>query len=86
LRQRPSLAPKFAIKKKISLQDPTSKEFPFLLDWEGEVTKALGGEDSKCMILIVDPALNIVYKQEYKQASVNDEIKPLLDKLSGGQK
>ena len=86
LRQRPSLAPKFAIKKKISSQDPTSKEFPFLLDWEGAVTKALGGEDSKCIVLIVDPALNVVYKQEYKQAGIDREIKPLLDKLSGGQK
>ena len=86
LRQRPSLAPKFAIKKKISSQDPTSKEFPFLLDWEGAVTKALGGEDSKCIVLIVDPALNVVYKQEYKQAGIDRERKPLLDKLSGGQK
>ena len=41
LRQRPSLAPKFAIKKKYHHRAPTSKEFPFLLDWEGAVTKPL---------------------------------------------
>ncbi len=86
LRKRPSLVPKGVLKKKISGQDPTSKEIPFLLDWDGAVTQALGGEDSKCKVLIVDPALNIVYKQEYKQASIDSEIKPLLDKLSGGQK
>ena len=86
LRQRPSLAPKFAIKKKISSQDPISKEIPFLLDWDGAVTQALGGEDSKCKILVVDPALKVVYKQEYKQAGIASEIKPLLDELSGGQK
>ncbi|HHT9151320.1 MAG TPA: TlpA family protein disulfide reductase [Candidatus Wujingus californicus] len=86
LRKRPPLVPKSVLKKKISSQDPTSKEFPFLLDWDGEVTKALGGEDSKCMVLIVDPALKAVYKQEYKQAGIDSEIKPLIDKLSGGQK
>ena len=42
--------------------------------------------DSKCKILVVDPALNIVYKQEYKQTAIDSEIKPLLDKLSSGQK
>jgi hypothetical protein len=46
----------------------------------------LGGEDSKCKILVVDPMLNIVYKQEYKQAGIDGEINRLLDKLSGGQK
>ena len=86
LRKRPPLVPKSVLKKKISGQDPTSKEIPFLLDWEGEVTKALGGEDSKCMVLIVDPALKVVYKQEYKQAAIDSEIKPLLADLSGGQK
>lgn len=59
---------------------------PFLLDWDGVVTKVLGGEDSKCMVLIVDPALKVVYKQEYKQAGIDSEIKPLLAELSGGQK
>ena len=86
LRKRPPFVPKSVLKKKISGQDPTSKEFSFLLDWDGAVTKALGGEDSKCMVLIVDPALNIVYKQEYKQAMIDSEIKPLLAELSGGQK
>lgn len=59
---------------------------PFLLDWDGEVTKTLGGEDSKCKILLVDTALNIVYKQEYKQAAIDSEIKPVLAELSSGQK
>ncbi len=86
LRKRPSLIPKGVLKKKISGQDPTSKEFPFLLDWNGAVTQVLGGEDSKCKVLIVDPALNIVYKQEYKRAGIDSEIKPLLAELSGGQK
>lgn len=86
LRKRPPLVPKSVLKAKISGQDPTSKEIPFLLDWDGAVAQALGGEDSKCKVLVVDPALNIVYKQEYKQAGINSEIKPLLDKLSGGQK
>ncbi|HHT9109041.1 MAG TPA: TlpA family protein disulfide reductase [Candidatus Wunengus sp. YC63] len=86
LRKRPPLVPKSVLKKKISGQDPTAKEIPFLLDWDGAVTKPLGGEDSKCMVLIVDPALNVVYKQEYKQAAIDSEIKPLLAKLSGGQK
>lgn len=86
LRKRPPFVPKSVLKGKISGQDPTSKEIPFLLDWDGAVTKAIGGEDSKCMVLVVDPALNIVYKQEYKQAAIDSEIKPLLDKLSGGQK
>ncbi len=86
LRKRPPLVPKSVLKKKISGQDPTSKEIPFLLDWDGAVTKAIGGEDSKCMVLVVDPALKVVYKQEYKQAAIDSEIKPLLDELSGGQK
>ena len=46
----------------------------------------LGGEDSKCMVLVVDPELKVVYKQEYKQAAIDTEIKPLLAELSGGQK
>lgn len=86
LRKRPPLVPKYVLKKKISGQDTTSKEIPFLLDWDGAVTKALEGEDSKCKVLVVDPALNVVYKQEYKQAAIDSEIKPLLDELSGGQK
>ena len=86
LRKRPPFVPKSVLKKKISGQDPTSKEIPFLLDWDGAVTKALEGEDSKCKILVVDPALNVVYKQEYKQAAIDNEIKPLLDELSGGKK
>ena len=86
LKKRPPLVPKSVLKKKISGQDPTSKEIPFLLDWDGAVTKSLGGEDSKCMVLIVDPALNVVYKQEYKQTGIDSEIKPLLAELSGGQK
>ena len=86
LRKRPSLIPKGVLKKKISGQDPTSKGIPFLLDWDGAVTQAVGGEDSKCKVLIVDPALNIVYRQEYKQAGIDSEIKPLLAELSGGQK
>src|SRR3990167_2813428 len=86
LRKRPPLVPKSILKKKISGQDPTSKEIPFLLDWDGAVTKALGGEDSRCKVLVVDPMLNIVYKQEYKQTAIDSEIKPLLDKLSDGQK
>ena len=86
LRKRPPLVPKSVLKGKISGQDTTSKEIPFLLDWDGAVTQALGGEDSKYKILVVDPALKVVYKQEYKQASINSEIKPLLDELSGGQK
>ena len=86
LRKRPPLVPKSVLKKKISGQDQTSKEIPFLLDWDGAVTKSLGGEDSKCTVLVVDPELNIVYKQEYKQTAIDSEIKPLLDKLSVGQK
>jgi len=86
LRKRPPFVPKSVLKKKISGQDPTSKEIPFLLDWDGAVTKAIGGEDSKCKILVVDPALKVVYKQEYKQAAIDSEIKPLLADLSGGQK
>lgn len=86
LRKRPLIVPKSVLKKKISGQDPTSKEIPFLLDWDGAVTQALGGEDSKCKVLVVDPALKVVYKQEYKQAGIDSEIKQLLDKLSGGQK
>lgn len=86
LRKRPPLVPKSVLKKKISGQDPTSKEIPFLLDWDGAVTKALEGEDSKCKVLVVDPALKVVYKQEYKQAAIDGEIKPLIDKLSGEQK
>ena len=86
LRKRPPLVPKGVLKKKISGQDPTSKEIPFLLDWDGVITQALGGEDSKCMVLVVDPALKVVYKQEYKQTAIDSEIKPLLAELSGGQK
>ncbi len=86
LRKRPPLVPKSVLKKKISGQDPTSEEIPFLLDWDGAVTKAIGGEDSKCKVLVVDPDLNIVYKQEYKQTAIDSEIKPLLAKLSSGQK
>ncbi len=86
LRKRPSLVPKSVLKKKISGQDPTSKEIPFLLDWDGAVTQSLGGEDNKCKILVVDPALKVVYKQEYKQAGIASEIKPLLAELSVGQK
>ena len=83
LRKRPPFVPRSVLKGKISGQDPTSKEIPFLLDWDGAVTKALEGEDSKCKVLIVDPALKVVYKQEYKQAGINGEIKPLIDELSG---
>src|SRR3990167_2943452 len=86
LKKRPPLVPKSVLKKKISGQDPTSKEIPFLLDWDGAVTKSLGGEDSKCMVLVVDPALKVVYKQEYKQATIDSEIKPLLAELSNKQK
>ncbi len=86
LRKRPPFVPRSVLKKKISGQDPTSKEIPFLLDWDGAVTQALGGEDNKCMVLVADPALKVVYKQEYKQAGIDSEIKPLLDKLSSGQK
>ena len=86
LRKRPPLVPKSVLKKKISGQDPTSKEFPFLLDWDGAVTQSLGGEDNKCKILVVDPALKVVYKQEYKPAGIDSEIKPLLAELSSGQK
>ena len=86
LRKRPPLVPKSVLKTKISGQDPTSKEIPFLLDWDGAVTKALGGEDGKCMVLVVDPALKLVYKQEYKKAAIDSEIKPLLAELSSGQK
>ncbi|MBI2471345.1 MAG: hypothetical protein HYV59_08905 [Planctomycetes bacterium] len=86
LRRRPSFVPKLVLKKKISGQDPTSKEIPFLLDWEGDVTKLLGGDESKCMVLIVDPGLKIVYKQKYKKAVVDSEIKPLLAELSQRQK
>jgi len=82
LRKRPSLIPKGVLKKKISGQDPTSKEIPFLLDWDGAVTQALGGEDSKCKVLIVDSALIVVYKQEYKPAAIDSEIKLLLSELS----
>src|SRR3989337_1910608 len=79
LRKRPPFVPKSVLKKKISGQDPTSKEIPFLLDWDGGITKALGGDDSKCKVLVADPALKVVYKQEYKQAAIDSEIKPLLD-------
>ena len=47
LRKRPPLVPKSVLKAKISGQDPTSKEIPFLLDWDGAVTKVVGGDDSK---------------------------------------
>ncbi len=86
LRKRPPFVPKSVLKGKISGQDPTSKEIPFLLDWDGAVTQALGGEDNKCKILVVDPALKVAYKQEYKQAGIASEIKPLLAELSSGQK
>ncbi|MDE1767397.1 MAG: redoxin domain-containing protein [Thaumarchaeota archaeon] len=86
LRKRPPLVPKSVLKAKISGQDPTSKEIPFLLDWDGAVAQALGGEDSKCKVLIVDPTLNIVYKQEFKKASIDSEMKPLLAELSSGEK
>lgn len=86
LRKRPPFVPKSVLKGKISGQDPTSKEIPFLLDWDGAITKVLGGEDSKCMVLIVDPTLKVVYKQEYKPAAIDSEIKPLLAELSSGQK
>ena len=86
LRKRPPFVPKSVLKGKISGQDPTSKEIPFLLDWDGAVTKSLGGEDNKCKILVVDPALKVVYKQEYKQAGIDNEIKQLLAELSSGQK
>ncbi len=86
LRKRPPLVPKSVLKGKISGQDPTSKEIPFLLDWDGAVTQALGGEDNKCMVLVADPALKVVYKQEYKQAGIDSEIKPLLDELTSRQK
>ena len=86
LRKRPPLIPKSVLKKKISGQDPTSKEIPFLLDWDGAVTQALGGENNKCKILVVDPALKVVYKQEYKQAGIDSEIRPLLSELSSGEK
>ena len=86
LRKRPPLVPKSVLKAKISGQDPTSKEIPFLLDWDGTVAQALGGEDSKCKILIVDSALEVVYKQEYKQTAIDSEIKPLLAELVRGQK
>jgi|GEM_PF-6592346 len=86
LRKRPPIVPKSVLKKKISGQDPTSKEIPFLLDWDGAVTQMLGGEDGKCKILVVNPALKVVYQQEYKQAGIASEIKPLLAELSGGKK
>ncbi|MDO8142007.1 MAG: redoxin domain-containing protein [Candidatus Brocadiales bacterium] len=86
LRKRPPLVPKSVLKTKISGQDPTSKEIPFLLDWDGAVTQALGGEDSKCTVLVVDPALKVVYKQEYKKAPIDSEIKPLIAELSQRQK
>ncbi len=86
LRRRPSFVPKVVLKKKISGQDPTSNEIPFLLDWEGEVTKALGGDESTCMVLIADPSLKIVYSQKYKKAVVGSEIKPLIVELSSKQK
>jgi hypothetical protein len=86
LRKRPPLVPKSVLKGKISGQDPTSKEIPFLLDWDGAVTQSLGGDDGKCMVLVVDPALKVVYQQEYKPAGIDAEIKPLLAELSSGQK
>ena len=86
LRKRPPLIPKGVLKSKISAQDPTSKDIPFLLDWDGAVTKTLGGEDNKCRILIVDQALKVVYNQEYHKPLVDGEIKTLITRLSGGQK
>ncbi|HHT9137848.1 MAG TPA: TlpA family protein disulfide reductase [Candidatus Wunengus sp. YC60] len=86
LRKRPPLVPKSVLKKKISGQDPTSKEIPFLLDWDGTVTQALGGEDSKCIVLVVDPALKVVCKQEYKKTTIDSKIKPLIAELSQRQK
>ena len=86
LRKRPPLVPKSVLKKKISGQDPTSNEIPFLLDWDGTVTKALGGEDNKCKVLVVDPTLKVTYKQEYKKTAIDREVKPLLAELSSKQK
>ncbi|TVM00560.1 MAG: hypothetical protein CV087_13235 [Candidatus Brocadia sp. WS118] len=86
LRKRPALIPKGVLKSKISSQDPTSKEIPFLLDWGGAVTKALGGLDNKCKILIVDQALKVVYHQAYHKPSIDGEIKTVITGLSGGQK
>lgn len=84
LRKRPPLIPKGVLKSKISAQDPTSKEIPFLLDWDGAVTKALGGVDNKCKLLIVDQALKVAYHQDYHKPSIGNEIKPLIARLSGG--
>lgn len=86
LRKRPALIPKGMLKSKISAQDPTSKDIPFLLDWDGAVTKALGGMDNKCKILIVDQALKIVYHQAYHKPLIDNEIKSLITGLSGEQK
>lgn len=86
LRKRPALIPRGVLKSKIAAQDPTSKDIPFLLDWDGAVTKALGGVDNKCKILIVDQALKVVYHQDYHKPAVDGEIKSLIARLSGGQK
>ncbi len=86
LRKRPALIPKGVLKSKISAQDQTSKDIPFLLDWDGAVTKALGGVDNKCKILVVDPALKVVYHQEYHKPPIDVEIKSLIIRLSGEQK
>ncbi|KAB2833778.1 MAG: hypothetical protein F9K48_07690 [Candidatus Brocadia sp.] len=86
LRKRPALIPKGVLKSKISAQDQTSKDIPFLLDWDGAVTKALGGVDNKCKILVIDPALKVVYHQEYHKPPIDVEIKSLITRLSGEQK
>jgi len=87
LRKRPPLVPKSVLKKKISGQDTTSKEIPFLLDWDGAVTQALGGEDNKCKVLVVDPALKVVYKQEYKPAAIySEKNRCLMNYLAGKSK
>ena len=54
--EKPTLVPKSVLKKKISGQDPTSKN-PFPLDWDGAVTQALGVRTANVKILVVDPAL-----------------------------
>lgn len=86
LRKRPALIPKGVLKSKISAQDQTSKDIPFLLDWDGAVTKALGGVDNTCKILVVDPALKVVYHQEYHKPPIDAEIRSLITRLSGEQK
>ncbi len=86
LRKRPALIPRGMLKSKISAQDTTSKEIPFLLDWDGAVTKALGGEDNTCKIMIVDQALRVVYNQAYHKPPIDGEVITLITRLSGEQK